>query len=267
MIGRILVGTDGSDSAGAAVAVAARLAKDLGAELFVAHVVPARAEGPDLRIREERAPAREIGKGILADAARRYSEVGVHTALREGNAAGELLEAADEYRVDLIVVGNRGMHGARRFFGSVPNNISHHATCSVLVADTTSGSRGGLMYKRIVIATDGSPTAGVAAQTGASLAAAVGAEAILLSVGEPAIVGPVLAEAAESLASTGASLVTRAVAGDPAEAICEVAEREGADLVVVGNKGMTGSKRFLMGSIPNHVSHNAPCDVLIVRTT
>jgi nucleotide-binding universal stress UspA family protein len=46
-----------------------------------------------------------------------------------------------------------------------------------------------------------------------------------------------------------------------------VAETEGADLIVVGNKGMTGARRFLLGNVPNKVSHHAPCSVLIVRTS
>jgi nucleotide-binding universal stress UspA family protein len=54
--------------------------------------------------------------------------------------------------------------------------------------------------------------------------------------------------------------------GDPADAILDVAEEQDADLVVVGNKGMTGAKRFLLGSVPNKVSHHAPCSVLIIRT-
>ena len=55
--------------------------------------------------------------------------------------------------------------------------------------------------------------------------------------------------------------------GDAADAILDVAEEQAADLIVVGNKGMTGAKRFLLGSVPNKVSHHAPCSVLIVRTT
>ena len=55
--------------------------------------------------------------------------------------------------------------------------------------------------------------------------------------------------------------------GDPADAILDVAEEQGADLIVVGNKGMTGAKRFLLGSVPNKISHHAPCSVLIIRTT
>jgi nucleotide-binding universal stress UspA family protein len=55
--------------------------------------------------------------------------------------------------------------------------------------------------------------------------------------------------------------------GDPADAILDVAEEREADLIIVGNKGMTGAKRFLLGSVPNKVSHHAPCSVLIIRTT
>jgi nucleotide-binding universal stress UspA family protein len=55
--------------------------------------------------------------------------------------------------------------------------------------------------------------------------------------------------------------------GDAADAIIDVAEEQRTDLIVVGNRGMTGAKRFLLGSVPNKVSHHAPCSVLIVRTT
>jgi nucleotide-binding universal stress UspA family protein len=58
-----------------------------------------------------------------------------------------------------------------------------------------------------------------------------------------------------------------AMDGDPADAILSVAEKREADLIVVGNKGMTGARRFLLGSVPNKVSHHAPCSVIIVRTT
>ena len=60
---------------------------------------------------------------------------------------------------------------------------------------------------------------------------------------------------------------TVARVGDAADAIVDVAEEQRCDLIVVGNKGMTGATRFLLGSVPNKVSHHAPCSVLIVRTT
>jgi nucleotide-binding universal stress UspA family protein len=55
-------------------------------------------------------------------------------------------------------------------------------------------------------------------------------------------------------------------AGDPASALIEAAEDTLADVIVVGSRGMTGASRFLLGSVPNKVSHHAPCDVLIVHT-
>jgi nucleotide-binding universal stress UspA family protein len=64
-----------------------------------------------------------------------------------------------------------------------------------------------------------------------------------------------------------AAVETFARQGDAADAILDVAEEQRSELIVVGNKGMTGAKRFLLGSVPNKVSHHAPCSVLIVRTT
>ena len=76
-----------------------------------------------------------------------------------------------------------------------------------------------------------------------------------------------LKEAAEQIEKDGVEVKIYAREGDPADAILDVAEEENADLIVVGNKGMTGAKRFLLGSVPNKVSHHAPCSVMIIRTT
>ena len=76
-----------------------------------------------------------------------------------------------------------------------------------------------------------------------------------------------LREAAEQIKEAGVEIHTYAREGDPADAILDVAEERDAGLIVVGNKGMTGAKRFLLGSVPNKISHHAPCSVLIIRTT
>jgi nucleotide-binding universal stress UspA family protein len=77
----------------------------------------------------------------------------------------------------------------------------------------------------------------------------------------------VLNAAAAAAKTEGIEVQTHPVEGDPAEAILKVAEEIKADLIVVGNKGMTGARRFLLGSVPNKVSHHAPSSVIIVRTT
>jgi nucleotide-binding universal stress UspA family protein len=140
MFARILVGTDGSDSASKAVEHAAGLAKTTGAELLVmsAYEMPRTDPGGPFGAGEAY-PALEIGKSILADAEKRLSGgTAVRTILREGPAAEAIIEVAEEEKVDMVVVGNKGMTGAKRFLlGSVPNHVAHHAPCSVLIVHTT----------------------------------------------------------------------------------------------------------------------------------
>jgi nucleotide-binding universal stress UspA family protein len=145
------------------------------------------------------------------------------------------------------------------------------------------------MFQSIVVGTDGSETAAKAVRAAVDLAKTVGASLDIVSAYEPISnqrlreearqapgdlqwtisaredVEATLAEAAEM--AEGLEVQTFSRQGDPADAILDVAEERGADLIVVGNKGMTGAKRFLLGSVPNKVSHHAPCSVLIIRTT
>ena len=147
------------------------------------------------------------------------------------------------------------------------------------------------MFGSIVVGTDGSDTARQAVREAIELAKQVGASVHIVSAFEPVsnqrlreeqrqapedmqwMVNPredvdaTLREASEEVEGAGIKVETCAREGDPADAILDVAEERGADLIVVGNKGMTGAKRFLLGSVPNKVSHHAPCSVLIVRTT
>jgi nucleotide-binding universal stress UspA family protein len=147
------------------------------------------------------------------------------------------------------------------------------------------------MFSRIVVGTDGSDTAKEAVKQAAELAKQTGATLDVVSAFEPVsesrlreerqqvpsdvahVVGPTedveatLSEAADAVKAGGVDVNTYARQGDPADAILDVAEEHNADLIVVGNKGMTGAKRFLLGSVPNKVSHHAPCSVLIVQTT
>ena len=147
------------------------------------------------------------------------------------------------------------------------------------------------MFKSIVVGTDGSDTASQAVRQAVDLAQAVGAEIELVSAYEPvpaqrlreerrqtpedlqwAInpredVDATLEAAAAVAREAGVAVSVYPRQGDPADAVLDVAEEREADLIVVGNKGMTGAKRFLLGSVPNKVSHHAPCSVLIIRTT
>jgi nucleotide-binding universal stress UspA family protein len=144
----ILVGTDGSATAAAAVGKAIVLASKVGARLTI---VSAYEPISELRLREERqsAPAdaqwmvnqREDVLAVLEKSREQATAGGVgeiETFARQGDAADAILDIAEEQGCDLIVVGNKGMTGAKRFLlGSVPNKISHHAPCSVLIVRTT----------------------------------------------------------------------------------------------------------------------------------
>jgi nucleotide-binding universal stress UspA family protein len=147
------------------------------------------------------------------------------------------------------------------------------------------------LFERIVVGTDGSETATEAVRRAIQLAKMSGAKLDVVAAFEPVparrlreergevpgdvsyALGPredvnVALESAVGMAKQeGIDAESYPREGDPADAILDVAEEQGADLVVVGNKGMTGAKRFLLGSVPNKVSHHAPCGVYIVRTT
>jgi nucleotide-binding universal stress UspA family protein len=147
------------------------------------------------------------------------------------------------------------------------------------------------MYGSIVVGTDGSETAGEAVRQAIELAKQLGATLQIVSAYEPVadtrlreeaqqvpddmqwMVNPredveaTLNAAKERATEASVEVETFARQGDPADAILDVAEEKNSDLIVVGNKGMTGAKRFLLGSVPNKVSHHAPCSVLIIRTT
>jgi nucleotide-binding universal stress UspA family protein len=148
MISSIVVGTDGSDTAGKAVKEAAELAKQLGASM---EIVSAYAPVSNQRLREEARQApedmqwmvtpREDVEALLKEAKGEVEKIGVEKVNihpREGDPADAILDVAEEEKADLIVVGNKGMSGAKRFLlGSVPNKVSHHAPCSVLIVRTT----------------------------------------------------------------------------------------------------------------------------------
>ena len=146
----------------------------------------------------------------------------------------------------------------------------------------------------IVVGTDGSETARVAVETATTLASLTGATLHVVhaaqrrapgviafaasgGVSEPAAADKNKAIAAESRrifedATTeaerlGVQVQLHAVSSEPADALVAIAEEVDADLLVVGNRGMSGARRFVLGSVPNSVSHHCPCSLLIVDTT
>jgi nucleotide-binding universal stress UspA family protein len=152
MFRSIVVGTDGSESASQAVLAAAELAatqpeavlhivtvqKPLSQTALAAGEMAAAAP-----VAAERGWEDEIKSELdttlsrAAETAQRACDTRIETHARFGSPAEVLCDIAAHLQADLIVVGNRGMQGGRRLLGSVPNTVSHHAPCSVLIVDTT----------------------------------------------------------------------------------------------------------------------------------
>ena len=138
------------------------------------------------------------------------------------------------------------------------------------------------MFTTVAVGTDGSATAGEAVKEATEIARRYDAKLVLLSATEEGRARPdedielqwatnsaarvksMLERLERDLADEGIEVETRAEPGDPAEVLVRLAEEAGADLLVIGNKGM---QRRVLGSVPNTVTHKAACSVLVVKTT
>ncbi len=258
---KIVVGTDGSVTATVARDEAIRLAERTRAELVI---VLSYLGG---------AMTLPMARSVLDHAVEAARQRGVQAVaeLASAEPAEALLEAAQRHKADLMVVGNKGMgHPSRFRLGSVPDRVAHYSPCDVLIVDTKDeaglGHRRGRGYERLLAGTDGSGTATEAARKAFELALLLESREVLLAfVGDP-VLGAIALEQTGRSAPEGVAVRPITAEGDPAEQLCEIAEREGVDLVVVGNKGMSGARRYLLGSVPNKVAHYGPTDVLIAKT-
>lgn len=286
MYKKIVAGTDLSQTARIATDRAASLAARLGAELTLVHA------GSD--------PGEELE--TLA------KEYGADHVTVEGPPADVLIGECERIGADLLAVGSVGMSGAKRFLlGSVPNKVSHHAISDLLIVKTDPPPKSTGDYTRVLVGTDGSPTAMRAVDMASDLSQALGIRPVVVCAYEPptehelkamkegqvdaleqwkaggvgagvpeefrwriagaAQAEDVLERAQEHAAKRGIEAEVKALQGSPAEVLISTAESGDFGLIVVGSVGMSGAKRFALGNVPNRISHHAPTDVLILKTT
>lgn len=274
----IVAGTDGSTSAELAVDRAGELGSALDACVHVVSAYPSVSAGEwmaaagGVAVVERSDPERaQIAETIVANSRDRLTARGVNvrTHVCCADPAQALVTIAAGENAQMIVVGNRGMTGARRLLGSVPNKVSHHARCGVLIVSTRSRSRPGgaaLTGGAIVVGTDGSDGARMAVKESIRLAKVLGGELHIASSGEAVSVDAVLDEAVASARAEGVVATMHADRRDPTEALLDVAERADASMIIVGSKGMHGMDRLTLGNVPNQISHKGPCNVLIAYT-
>lgn len=249
---RILLGTDGTDRAAQAGRVAASLATAGKAELIVCHIW-------------ERPEGAEAVLAAAVDAAKAAGVKKVVPDLRGARPPAEvLMEVAEARDVGLVVVS--GGRGSSVGLGVVADRLSHHSPRDLLIVSERPTPAEGPVYRRLLIATDGSPTADRAARKGYDLAEAMGAAVTLAFVGHPAT-GKLITD--DTVATYGSDDVETAIdlrRGDPAHELLAAAGDANADLIVIGNKGMTGAKRFFLNPVPERVVERSDRDILVART-
>jgi nucleotide-binding universal stress UspA family protein len=280
----ILLATDGSKDAWQATNTAIGIGMVTRSELHVVNVgvvAPALLKSLDV----EPARAEQEARRLLDEEVKNIENVGGTVAeshLKMGDAAQEIVDLAEELNVGLIAIGSRGRSPIKRaLMGSVSDAVVRHAHCPVLVARW----RPLIFPARILVATDGSEEATLAAKTAAELAQRTYSELHLVSVttayfSHYAVHGPglvenlrrraqdVLDDQVKKIERSGGEVARKYVRVSwrhPSDEIVRFAEQIGADVVVMGSRGLGGIRRALMGSVSDAVVRHAHCPVLVVR--
>ncbi len=291
---KVLLATDGSDQARATTDLLYRLVP-AEAEVILCSVageseLPSDDSAPGALSQLNEALRAEVDR-LLDSEARRLEKAGYEVVVvsRQGDAADQITQAAAELEVDLVAVGSRGLGRFREYLlGSVSQRVVRHSPCSVLlgrpVPEGDEGPEPGSL--RVVLALDGSDQSRVAARSLARLAGHGRFEVQCVQVipaerdwgvdlarhmaevrrrdEQEAI--QFLRQTAAMLQTAGAQASSHLLVGeDPAGELIEHARRESAELLVIGNRGITSIDRFLLGSVCHKLAHHAPCPVLLVK--
>ncbi|MFC6010343.1 universal stress protein [Nocardia lasii] len=255
---RIVVGTNGSESARTAVAVAGELAVGFGIGVTAVSVwkEAGRRSGTDAAWAEQ----------TSAEAARSLTDAGVPEVSRtelDGVAGALLLELAEREPGTLLVIGGGSLGSSKaRLLGSTANHVSHHSQTDVVFTRKVPKR-----WTTVGLTTDGSDSSLTAVRRGYELAVSMGARPFLVTSAKTDDDGAqTLIEVEGRIEVADPELLGRDVlTGVPAaEAICNAAWKY--DLVVIGNRGMSGPAR-LLGSVANKVTHDIDTNLLLVNTS
>lgn len=274
---RILIAHDGSGAADLALGLAAGLAWPPGTTIRLVGVLE--ADLPSIQERRAEAPASRGLDDILQASARNLERPGVRIEQKvlRGSPARAIAAEAVAFGADLIITGTRGRSRLTSLLiGSVAGEVVDRAPCPVLVARSTT-------LRHVLLASDGSGVSTAASEIVARWPIFRATRITVLSVGadpapavRPTSGGPrdgeerrdargVAAAAASGLTANGMDAVAEVVAGDPAAAIVDFAQRQSVDLIVLGSRGHSGWKRTVLGSVARAVLSAAGTSVLIVR--
>ncbi|MFC7098938.1 universal stress protein [Halobaculum marinum] len=284
MYDTILLPYDGSDGARAVLDHVAELADATDATVQVVYVADTSRDsvttvGSEVvdALEQEGEAVVEEAKGTLVTAG-----VDVETDVVQGDPAATVVEYADRYGADLIVMPSRGRKGASRvLLGSVAEKVIRLSPVPVLTVRMREDERLQFPYERVLVPTDGSAAAGHAADHAVALAATLGAEVDVLSVVDDgglaadvrSLVGDedddseataAVQTVADAAAEQGVDAVTAVEHGSPAETIEAYVDANDIDLVVLGTTGRGGLDRLLLGSVAERCARSVPVPVLTV---
>ncbi len=214
-----------------------------------------------------------IGRDSVAAA---FPDWNVQAESRAGSPARQMLEIADEWSPDLLVVGSHGRKGLAKFFmGSVSQKVATEARCSVRIARGTAGELPEPV--RIVLGIDGSEGGKAAARAVLARSWPEGSQVrVVTGIGPLSIDGKDLAgelekvrtlhqPVVEQLEAAGLEVASRILEADPRELLIREAEEWRADAIFLGATGRLTLDRFLFGTVVAAVTARAHCSVEIVR--
>jgi len=283
MYENILLPFDGSDGAAAVLHHASEIAHRTDATIHLLFVADTARDSVTVVETDVVDTLVQEGEDIVAEAAKTLDTLGVdyETDVVQGNPAPTIVDYADSYDFDLIVMPTHGRKGLSRYIiGSVAEKVVRLASGPVLTVRMLDDERLQFPYEDILIPTDGSAGAVHAAEHGLELAATLDATVHILSVVDTRLsIGSEMArsdteqaatDAVEELAETAeshglADVRTEVDRGRPVEEILERIESDGIDAVVMGTDGRRGTERILLGSVAEKTVRSAPVPVLTVR--
>jgi nucleotide-binding universal stress UspA family protein len=281
----ILIPVDGSHSCLHAQMFAASLAKKFDSKVTVVHVASHEFMHPELKAQYQLPHSilhkiddayLQAGKKILRNAEELFREAGISVDAKlvtHEDPAEFILELTKDTTCNLVVIGNRAdIQSERHSLGGVTEKVARHAECPVLIVKKK------LQLAKILTAVDGSTYADKALEYAVQLARNYSADLALVHVEEDKLVrigGP---QVVDCLGTVGecilkdASTKVKGVAfnsmlkyGSPAEVLIKVASKADVDLIVVGSRGLSSVRRYLLGSVSDDISMHARSSVLIVR--
>jgi len=283
--GKILVPVDGSHSCLHAKMLAVSIAKKFKSKVTVVHCASHEFMHPELKAQYQlpRSILHKIdeaylqaGKKIIRNAEEMFKEAGIDVDARlvtYEDPAEFILELVKDEGYDLVIIGNRAGNQSERYsLGSVTEKVARHAECPVLIVKKKP------KVKRLLTAVDGSKYADKALEYAVQLAKNYNANLALIHVEEDKLIrvgGPqvedcvgtvgecILKDAATKL--EGVPFDRKLEYGSPAEVIIKVAKKADVDIIVVGSRGLSSVRRFLLGSVSDDISMHARNSVLIVR--